>query len=410
MFSKVLSTAAVALAASSVVSAQTFTECNPIEKDCKPDPAFGNTKVDCDLTKGPCKAFYELDGTALEYTSEGAVFKIEKESNAPTIATENYMFFGRLEVELNPAPGKGVVTSVVLQSDVLDEIDWEWVGGDVDQVQTNYFSKGDTSTYDRGAYHPVPGAVGTSHVYTIEWTAEKIDWIVNGAIVRTLKASDAKGGSAFPQTPMEVKLGTWVAGRKDAPDGTVEWAGGYTDFSKAPFNAYYKSVKIVDYAGGSGPATGSVRQYVYGDKTGDWESIVVEKGDGPADGQGEDETTSAAATTKSAKPTGTVIEPEEETTTEEKTTSTSERIYTKPKTTIEPSTPVPTTLITPTTTSSDASEETTTTGSGSEESETGSGAEESTGTDTVGEDAAGSVRVAFGTVAFAGIVALAQLL
>ena len=32
MFSKVLSTAAVALAASSVVSAQTFTDCNPMEK------------------------------------------------------------------------------------------------------------------------------------------------------------------------------------------------------------------------------------------------------------------------------------------------------------------------------------------------------------------------------------------
>lgn len=32
MFSKVLSSAAVALAASTMVSAQTFTECNPIEK------------------------------------------------------------------------------------------------------------------------------------------------------------------------------------------------------------------------------------------------------------------------------------------------------------------------------------------------------------------------------------------
>lgn len=392
MFSKVLSTAAVALAASSVVSAQTFTLCNPMKKDCKPDPAFGNEKVDCDFTKGPCKPFRELDGTKLDYTDKGAVFKIEKESNAPTIATNNYMFFGRLEVELNPAPGKGVVTSVVLQSDVLDEIDWEWVGGDVDQVQTNYFSKGDTSTYDRGAYHPVKGAVGTSHVYTIEWTAEKIDWIVNGAIVRTLKASDAKGGKAFPQTPMEVKLGTWVAGRKDAPQGTVEWAGGYTDFSAAPFNAYYKSVKIVDYAGGSGPASGAVRQYVYGDKSGDWESIVVEKGDGPADGEND-----KTATTKTAKPTGVVIEPED------KTTTTSERLYTKPKTTIEPSTPVPTTVATPST-SSGAEQ----TSAGSAGTQTTNGAGAATTSSTPG--AAGTVRVALGTVALAGVAALAQLL
>lgn len=401
MFSKVLSTAAVALAASSVVSAQTFTDCNPMEKDCKPDPAFGNTKVDCDLTKGPCKPFYELDGTQLEYTDKGAVFKIEKESNAPTIATHNYMFFGRLEVELNPAPGKGVVTSVVLQSDVLDEIDWEWVGGDVDQVQTNYFSKGDTSTYDRGAYHPVQGAVGTPHVYTIDWTAEKIDWIVNGAVVRTLKASDAKGGKAFPQTPMEVKLGTWVAGRKDAPEGTVEWAGGYTDFSQAPFNAYYKSVKIIDYAGGSGPASGPVRQYVYGDKSGDWESIVVEKGDGPADGQDDKETTTKASAT--SKPTGTVIEPEE------KTTTTSERLYTKPKTTIEPSTPVPTTIATTSSKTTTEAAEETTGSSSADETETTAGSAETTGPSDVPGAAAGSARVAFGTVAFAGVFALAQL-
>ncbi|KAH8170923.1 glycosyl hydrolases family 16 domain-containing protein [Sarocladium implicatum] len=407
MFSKVLSSAAVALAASTMVSAQTFTECNPIEKDCKPDPAFGNTKVNCDFTKGPCNAFHELDGTKLEYTDKGAVFKIEKESNAPTIATENYMFFGRLEVELQPAPGKGVVTSVVLQSDVLDEIDWEWVGGDVDQVQTNYFSKGDTSTYDRGAYHPVPGAIGSSHTYTIEWTSEKIDWIVNGAVVRTLKASDAKGGKAFPQTPMEVKLGTWVAGRKDAPDGTVEWAGGYTDFTKAPFNAYYKSVKIVDYAGGDSPASGSVRQYVYGDKTGDWESIEVVKGDGPADGQGDDEETS---TTKSSKPTNSVIEPEEPKTTSH--SSTSERIYTKPKTTIEPSTPVPSTVITPTSTSKEAPEATSSGSSSDEETTTSSGdSSEETGADQVDEDgAAGSVRVALGSLAVAGVIAFAQLL
>jgi beta-glucanase (GH16 family) len=321
------------------------------------------------------------------------------------------MFFGRLEVELQPAPGKGVVTSVVLQSDVLDEIDWEWVGSDVDQVQTNYFVKGDTSTYDRGAYHPVPGAIGTPHTYTIEWTAEKIDWIVNGAVIRTLKASNA-GSYGFPQTPMEVKLGTWVAGRKDAPDGTVEWAGGYTDFSKAPFNAYYKSVKIVDYAGGNSAASGSVRQYVYGDKTGDWESIKVIKGDGPADGQDEkdddkeDKEDEETSTTKSAKPTGIIIEPEEETSTSSSSTS-SERVYTKPKTTIEPSTPVPTTF-TPTTTSTEASET-----SSDEETETGNsdGSAEETTPGSVDEDgAAGSLRVAFGSVAFAGVVALAQLL
>ena len=91
--------------------------------------------------------------------------------------------------------------------------------------------------------------------------------------MRTLTYEDAKGGSGFPQTPMQIKLGTWCAGRPDAAEGTVQWAGGMTDFSQAPFKAYYKSISIVDYAGGDAPTTKSVREYIYGDHSGNHGSI-----------------------------------------------------------------------------------------------------------------------------------------
>lgn len=204
------------------------------------------------------------------------------------------MFFGRLDVELKAAPGVGVVTSVVLESSDLDEIDWEWLGGDDEQVQTNYFGKGDTTTYDRGGFHDVSSPTTTFHTYSIEWTAKFVKWSIDGKLVRTLKYEEAQGGKRFPQTPMEVKIGTWVAGGKDAAEGTVQWAGGRTDFSQAPFDAYYKSVSIVDYAGGDGPSKDSVKEYVYGDNSGSWESIKVVKGQGSSDsddeGEDEDET------------------------------------------------------------------------------------------------------------------------
>jgi hypothetical protein len=62
--------------------------------------------------------------------------------------------FGKVEAVVKAAPGAGIVSSVVLQSDDRDEIDWEWVGSDSEQVQTNYFGKGITGSYNRGAFNP----------------------------------------------------------------------------------------------------------------------------------------------------------------------------------------------------------------------------------------------------------------
>jgi beta-glucanase (GH16 family) len=175
----------------------------------------------------------------------------------------------------------------VLQSDDLDEIDWEWVGGSPNKVQTNYFSKGDTTTYDRGATHDVPESTSQFHTYTVEWTRECIKWEINGVEVRRLNFADAKGGTTYPQTPMQVKLGSWVAGRKDAPKGTVEWSGGYANFDNGPVDAFYRKVVVTDYMGGGGET--GVKSYVYGDKTGTWESIILDKEGGGLENKGKDD-------------------------------------------------------------------------------------------------------------------------
>ncbi|ETS78280.1 hypothetical protein PFICI_10342 [Pestalotiopsis fici W106-1] len=290
MFSKTFSTAAAALIAAQLVSAQTYTSCNPMEKTCPDDPALGTT-VSVDFTKGANDLFEELEGTTISYDdAQGAVFSISKETEAPTIQTNKWIFFGKIDITLKASTGQGVVTSFVLQSDDLDEIDWEWLGGDTTQVQTNYFGKGDTTTYDRGAYHPVSSPQDDFHTYTIDWTQEYVKWYIDGNLVRTLLYADAKDGTRFPQTPMQIKLGTWVAGRKDAPTGTVEWAGGYTDFSSAPFLAYYKSITIQDYSNGVEGAT----YYSWSEGSdGSYESINVLTGDSDSN---DTKTDSASAT------------------------------------------------------------------------------------------------------------------
>lgn len=202
-----------------------------------------------------------------------------------------------MDVTIRAAKGLGIVTSLVLQSDDLDEIDWEWLGTDSQEnvVQTNYFSRGNTSTYDRGANFDVDDVLDTFHTYSLDWTQERLIWAVDGTTVRTLENKGLTGAYAFPQTPMQIKLGTWCGGcSKD--EGTRQWAGGDTDFADGPFNGYYQSIVIQDYSNGVADAT----SYSWTDDTGSYESIKVSTGDIPSSGSSSSATgTQGASTTLS---------------------------------------------------------------------------------------------------------------
>ncbi|KAK3901106.1 glycoside hydrolase [Staphylotrichum tortipilum] len=299
MLPKFLTTLAVA---ASLVSAQTFTDCDPTKRDDCPNPkAVGSKPVDIDFRQGANSFFKLADGTSLKYDNNlGAVFSISKETDAPTISSSKYIFFGQVDVTVRAARGRGIVTSFVLQSDDLDEIDWEWLGGDLTEVQTNFFSKGCTATYDRGGFSPVADPINQFHTYTIKWTPTQLDWIIDGTVVRTLMNTGVQGCAGYPQSPMQIKLGTWVAGRKSAPQGTIEWAGGLADFSDIPFDGYYQSLRIVDYMGAQGATEATA--YHYTDRTGSWQSIKVVNGD------------SEASTSSSAKPSSSSAKPTSSTT------------------------------------------------------------------------------------------------
>ena len=128
--------------------------------------------------------------------------------------------FGHVEFVVKAAPGAGIVSSAVLQSDDLDEIDWEWLGGDDQQVQSNFYGKGMTTSYNRGAFHPAPGNHDGYNKYTIDWTADQIVWQINGKTVRAQTAANTNG-YPFPQTPMVVKVGAWSGGDSANPPGTI---------------------------------------------------------------------------------------------------------------------------------------------------------------------------------------------
>ena len=199
--------------------------------------------------------------------------------------------FGHVDYVIQAAPGQGIVSSAVLQSDDLDEIDWEWLGGDDTQAQSNYFGKGETTEYNRGAFHSNPGNHDGTHTYSVDWTADAIIWSLDGTQVRTLTPQTADSNQ-YPQTPMVIKVGAWSGGDSANPAGTIQWAGGPTDYSKGPFTMYLKSMHVADYSTGT--------EYTYSGNSGTWESIKAVNGQVNSSGQDSPDTTVAPGVTSSA--------------------------------------------------------------------------------------------------------------
>lgn len=253
----------------SQIFAQTYTDCNPLIAKCNPDPALG-TIFSWDFSDQGNSERFEAIGSKdqITYDDRGVNFAISKSGDAPTISSKFYIMFGNVEITARAAKGIGIVSAAVLISDNLDEIDWEWLGKEDAQVQTNYFSKGDDSTYNRGGYSNASNNQDEYHTYGIEWTASRIIWSIDGRVTRVL---ENPGTGYYPQTPMQVRIGSWSGGDFQNRPGTIEWAGGETDYMKGPFYFSVKSISIQDYSKG--------KEYVYGDHSGSWTSIQAIDGE-----------------------------------------------------------------------------------------------------------------------------------
>ncbi|KAF9771900.1 hypothetical protein IL306_010434 [Fusarium sp. DS 682] len=278
-------------------TAQTYSECNPMKKSCEPNKGLASSSYSVDFTKGADDDNWEGTGHgSVKYTSDGAEFTVAKQGDSPTIQSKWYMFFGRMEVHLKAAPGTGIVSSVVLLSDVLDEVDWEWLGGRDGDVQTNYYGKGNSQEDTRSATFPVTKNQEEFHNYTIHWTKDSCEWYINNVAVRSLKFADALGGENYPQTPMRVKLGIWAGGDPDNAEGTIEWAGGKTDYAGAPYTMTVQKIMIENL----NPAD----SYTYSDETGSYKSIKFdEKDNGSKDDDDKESSTASETASKTASKT-----------------------------------------------------------------------------------------------------------
>lgn len=169
---------------------------------------------------------------------------------------------------MRTAPGTGIVSSGMMLSDDLDELDFEFLGGEPTIAQTIYFGKGKTGNRNQVLKVNVPNTQTTTHNFTIVWGKDSTEFYIDGAIVRTLTTTEAiTSGQTYPQTPMVVRVGSWAGGDASNSPGTIEWAGGSTDYTKGPFNMLLERIEIESFNPGE--------SYTWRDTSGTWDSIEV---------------------------------------------------------------------------------------------------------------------------------------
>ncbi|KAJ5918110.1 hypothetical protein N7454_010485 [Penicillium verhagenii] len=236
-----------ALALAGYAAAQTSTSCDPLNATCAADSALGTSHT-WYFNETLDSSIWNMTDGSIDYTDDGAEFTLKTNGSSLLLQSNFYIFFGVVESWVKMAKGPGIISSVVLESDDLDEIDWEWLGYNTSLVTTDFFGKGNTTGYDRGTYNYVENADTEFHNYTTHWTAEKIEW----------------------WTPCQVKVGIWASGEVGESAGTIEWGGGLVNWTDAPYTMTVQKIRVEDFSSG--------KEYKYGNHSGDWQSIEVISG------------------------------------------------------------------------------------------------------------------------------------
>lgn len=249
---------------------------------CVPEPVCQDRTLSMKDTSGivdvgkylgdSSKADWVAQGTPLAHS--GNVLLTMPENSAGTVlASTVYMWYGNVKAKIKTGKDAGVVTAFILLSDVKDEIDFEWVGTELDIAQTNYYFQGIPDYTHSTNITGVSDTNDNFHEYEIRWTPDQIQWLVDGKVGRTqLKSSTWNSTSNqwdYPQTPARVQLSIWPGGSDQNAQGTIDWAGGPIDWNSADIkkDGYYYAtvgeVTIECYKTDKAPGTNSGKSYTY---------------------------------------------------------------------------------------------------------------------------------------------------
>ncbi|RAL00610.1 putative cell wall glucanase (Utr2) [Aspergillus ibericus CBS 121593] len=205
-------------------------------------------------------------------------------------ANNHYIWYGKISGRVKSSRGAGVVTAFILLSDVKDEIDFEFIGSDLANVQTNYYWQG-VLNYNNGEKNAVNGSdtFDEWHDYEIDWTQDAITWSVDGQVKRTLTRESTWNETAkryqFPQSPSRMQMSLWPAGQASNAPGTIEWAGGEIDWDsqdiqeKGYYYATFGEITVECYDPPNGTVSTGNKSYIFTNSDGLEQSVQITNND-----------------------------------------------------------------------------------------------------------------------------------
>ncbi|KAH8653718.1 concanavalin A-like lectin/glucanase domain-containing protein [Xylariales sp. PMI_506] len=245
---------------------------------CVPAPVCVSKTLPMSDTKGvidvskylgdPTSGDWVAQGTAVPYGGN-TLLTMAPNTAGTVLASTSYLWYGNVTAKVKTGRGAGVVTAFILLSDVKDEIDYEWVGTELDIAQTNYYFQGIPDYTHSANITSLSDTNANFHEYEIRWTPDDITWLVDGK-------SDTWNASAnqwnFPQTPARVQLSIWP--------GTIDWAGGPIDWDSEDiqkdgyYYATFGEVDIACYQTNTPPGTNSGTSYTYDSWLGTNDTVI----------------------------------------------------------------------------------------------------------------------------------------
>ncbi|KAK9100178.1 hypothetical protein Scep_023608 [Stephania cephalantha] len=160
-------------------------------------------------------------------------------------ASKYKYLFGRVSMKIKLVPGDsaGTVTAFYMSSESnesRDELDFEFLGNRTGQpytVQTNVFASGKGEREQRVNLWFDPSR--EFHDYSIFWSKRQIIFSVDDIPIRVYKNNAARGVPYPLSQPMGIYSTLWEADNWATRGGLEK-----IDWTKAPFNAYYKDFDI----------------------------------------------------------------------------------------------------------------------------------------------------------------------
>ncbi|CAN1142668.1 Xyloglucan endotransglucosylase/hydrolase 2 [Linum perenne] len=130
------------------------------------------------------------------------------------------------------------------QGPTHDEIGFEFLGnlsGDPYTLDTNVLTRGKENREQK--FHLWFNPTKNFHTYSIVWKPQHIIFMVDNIPIKVFKNAESLGVPFLKSQPMRIYSSLWNADDWATRDGLVK-----TDWSRAPFTAYYRNFQATHLA------------------------------------------------------------------------------------------------------------------------------------------------------------------